>query len=82
MLSRANISKERVPGVSHGVPAARCGDFFVVLAPSWVRDWKGKARSDEELEHLPPILSSEMPAEMNMQELPARVFKVIAPALP
>jgi hypothetical protein len=56
--------------------------FFIVLSPGWARAWMGKARSDEEISHLPAIPSTQILAEMQMQELPARVFKVTAPALP
>jgi hypothetical protein len=49
--------------------------FFIVISPNWVRAWKGKARSDEDIAHLPAIPSPQMLVEMNMQELPARVFK-------
>lgn len=56
--------------------------FFIVLAPGWARAWKGKARSDEEIAHLPAIPSSQSLAEMQMQELPARVFKTSAQAAP
>ena len=48
--------------------------FFIVLSPGWARAWKGKARSDEEIEHLPAIPSLQALAEIQMQELPARVF--------
>lgn len=50
--------------------------FFIVLSPGWARVWKGKARSDEEIAHLPAIPSSRVLAEMQMQELPARVFNI------
>ncbi len=56
--------------------------FFIVLAPGWVRAWKGKARSDEEINHLPAIPSPQILAEINMQELPARIFKATAQAAP
>jgi hypothetical protein len=56
--------------------------FFIVLAPGWVRAWKGKARSDEEINYLPAIPSSQALAEMQMQELPARVFKATAQSVP
>ncbi|MFN7931037.1 MAG: hypothetical protein U0Y68_24540 [Blastocatellia bacterium] len=52
--------------------------FFVVLAPDWARAWKGKVRSDEEIGHLPAILTPQALAEINMQELPARFFKATA----
>jgi hypothetical protein len=50
--------------------------FFVVLTPGWARAWKGKARKDEEINRLPAIPSPQVLAEMQMQELPARVFNV------
>ena len=56
--------------------------FFVVLAPGWARAWKGNARSDEEIAHLPAIPSPQALVEMQMQELPARVFKAAAQSVP
>jgi hypothetical protein len=56
--------------------------FFIVLAPGWARAWKGKARSDEDIAHLPAIPSPQALAEINMQELPARVFKATTQAAP
>ncbi len=56
--------------------------FFIVFSPGWARAWKGKARSDEEINQLPAIPSSQMLTEMNMQELPARVFKATAQSAP
>lgn len=56
--------------------------FFIVLSPGWARAWKGKARSDEEIARLPAIPSPQALAEMQMQELPARVFKANAQAAP
>ena len=49
--------------------------FFVVLAPGWARAWQGKARSDAVIAHLPAIPSPQALAELNMQELPARVLR-------
>lgn len=48
--------------------------FFIVLAPTWMRAWKGKAMRDEVLETLPMIPAPHQLADLNMQELPARVF--------
>lgn len=56
--------------------------FFIVLAPGWARAWKGKACSDEEINGLPAIPSSQLIATMQMQELPARVFRASAGNLP
>ncbi|MBS1808787.1 MAG: hypothetical protein JST84_11390 [Acidobacteria bacterium] len=56
--------------------------FFIVLAPGWARAWKGKARSDEELNRLPAIPSPQALAEINMQELPARVFTATSQSVP
>jgi len=56
--------------------------FFIVLAPGWARAWKGKARSDEEIAHLPAIPPSHVLAEITMQELPARIFKTTTQAAP
>lgn len=50
--------------------------FFVVLSPDWVRVWQGKAKSDEEIAHLPAIPSPQALADMQMQELPPRVSTV------
>lgn len=56
--------------------------FFVVLSPSWARAWKGRACGDEEIARLPAIPSPQMLAEMNMQELPARLFKGTVQTVP
>lgn len=56
--------------------------FFIVLSPGWARAWKGKACSDEEIAQLPAIPAPWMLVEMNMQELPSRVFKATAQTAP
>ena len=48
--------------------------FFIVLAPTWMRAWKGKAMPDEVMDNLPIIPTQNQLADLNMQELPARVF--------
>lgn len=47
--------------------------FFIVLAPSWLRAWKGKAISDDEITKLPLIPTPDQLADLSMQALPARV---------
>ena len=49
--------------------------FFIVLAPGWLRAWKGKAMSDEEIAKVPDIPSPDGLADIGMQEMPARVFR-------
>jgi hypothetical protein len=44
--------------------------FFIVLSPGWVRAWKGKAMSDEEIAQVPAIPSPAVLAEFKMQEMP------------
>jgi hypothetical protein len=48
--------------------------FFVVVAPGWLRAWKGKAMSDEQIAALPEVPAPEALAEIGMQEMPARVL--------
>jgi hypothetical protein len=48
--------------------------FFVVLAPGWMRSWRGRAMSDEEIARVPAIPSPDSLSELKMQETPARVF--------
>ncbi|MCI0664040.1 MAG: hypothetical protein L0220_23540 [Acidobacteria bacterium] len=48
--------------------------FFVVLAPAWMRAWKGRAMSDEEIARIPAIPSPIALAELEMQEIASRVF--------
>ena len=48
--------------------------FFVVLAPGWMRAWKGQAMSDEEIAQIPAIPSPTVLADLKMGETPARVF--------
>jgi hypothetical protein len=47
--------------------------FFLVLSPEWLRIWKGKALDDEAISDLPAIPSSDMLANMLMQEMPAQI---------
>jgi hypothetical protein len=47
--------------------------FFVILSPGWVRAWKGRAMSDEEIGQIPAIPTPEVLAKLKMQEMPARV---------
>ncbi len=47
--------------------------FFVVLSPGWVRTWKGRAISDEEIGQIPAVPMPAALAELKMQEMPARV---------
>ena len=56
--------------------------FFIVLAPNWMRAWKGKAMSDEVIETLPLIPTPSQLADRNMQELPARVFNAHSQSKP
>lgn len=46
--------------------------FFVVLSPSWLRAWKGKAMGDEEMAKLTEIPSPDALADIGMHEMPAR----------
>jgi len=48
--------------------------FFVVLSPDWIRSWKGRAMSDEEMAQIPAIPSPTSLAELKMQEISPRVF--------
>src|SRR5215831_13314823 len=48
--------------------------FFVVLSPGWMRAWKGRAMSDEEIAQIPAIPSPTVLAGLKMGEAPARVF--------
>ncbi len=48
--------------------------FFVVLSPGWMRAWKGRAMSDEEIAQIPAIPSLSALAQLEMQEMPARVY--------
>lgn len=54
--------------------------FFVVLAPNWLRVWKGNAKTDEEIRRTPAIPSPQTLAEMQMQEMSAHVSTTIAPS--
>jgi len=47
--------------------------FFVVLSSGWMRAWKGRSRSDEEIARVPAIPSPAALSELEMQELPARI---------
>jgi hypothetical protein len=51
--------------------------FFVVLSPGWMRSWKGRAMSDEEIGRLPPIPTPETLNRLKMQEMPAQVVGVV-----
>ncbi|MGH9765995.1 MAG: hypothetical protein ACREAB_01065 [Blastocatellia bacterium] len=48
--------------------------FFIVLSPDWMRAWKGRAMSDEEMAQIPAIPSPTALAELKMQEMPSHVF--------
>ncbi|HZF38908.1 MAG TPA: hypothetical protein VE715_08795 [Blastocatellia bacterium] len=48
--------------------------FFVVLSPDWIRSWKGRAMSDEEIARIPAIPSPTDLAELKMREMPSRAF--------
>lgn len=48
--------------------------FFIVLSPDWMRAWKGRAMSDEEIARIPAIPSPTVLDDLKMQETPARVF--------
>jgi hypothetical protein len=48
--------------------------FFIVLSPGWMRSWKGRAMSDEEVSQIPVIPSSSVLNELKMQEGPSRIF--------
>jgi len=48
--------------------------FFVVLSPGWMRAWKGRAMSDEEIARIPAIPSPTVLADLKMGETSARVF--------
>src|SRR6266545_1535688 len=48
--------------------------FFIVLSPGWMRAWKGRAMSDEEIAQIPAIPSLSALAQLEMQEMPARVY--------
>jgi hypothetical protein len=50
--------------------------FFVVLSHDWMRSWKGRAMSNEEMAQIPDIPSPTELAELKMQEAPSRVFGV------
>lgn len=43
--------------------------FFVVLTPTWVRGWKGKALSDEAIGTLPRVPAPELLANLEMREV-------------
>lgn len=43
--------------------------FFVVIAPRWLRVWKGKALPDAEIESVPPIPSPFALAGFGLEEL-------------
>jgi hypothetical protein len=45
---------------------------FVVVAPSWLRVWQGKALSDEMMERLPEIPAQRELAEMGLDEKTVR----------
>lgn len=47
--------------------------FFIVLAPTWMRAWKGKAMSDEVIDKLPMIPTPSQLADRNLRELPANL---------
>lgn len=51
--------------------------FFVVIAPGWMRIWKGEALQDEVMARLPVIPSPEVLAEFKFQEVPGRVFSQV-----
>jgi hypothetical protein len=48
--------------------------FFVVLAPGWMRAWKGQAMSDEEMARIPAIPSQAALADLKLREMPPRIF--------
>jgi hypothetical protein len=48
--------------------------FFIVLAPEWLRSWKGKAIEDDVINRLPAIPKPDQLAALMMQEMPSRVF--------
>ena len=48
--------------------------FFIVLAPEWLRSWKGKAIEDDVISRLPAIPKPDQLAALMMQEMPSRVF--------
>lgn len=56
--------------------------FFIVIGPTWMRMWKGKAMPDEVMEKLPVIPTSDQLADLNLQELPARLFTTHSPVNP
>lgn len=48
--------------------------FFVVVAPGWLRAWKGKPLSDEQIAKLAEIPSPELLADLGLNEMPQRAL--------
>jgi hypothetical protein len=48
--------------------------FFVVVSPGWLRTWKGRPLSDEQIAKVAEVPSPEMLADLGLNEMPQRAL--------
>jgi hypothetical protein len=73
---RVNDRQCAIWAIPLGAQRHYASTFFVVLSPGWMRSWKGKAMSDEEMARIPAIPSPTAIAELELREMPSRIFSV------
>lgn len=76
IYTRVNDRQCAIWAIPLGPQRHYASTFFVILSPDWMRSWKGRAMSDEEMEQIPAVPSPTTLAELRMQEMPSRVFGV------
>jgi hypothetical protein len=76
LYTRVNNQRCAIWAIPLGSQRHYASTFFIVLSPDWMRSWKGRAMSYEEMAQIPAIPSPEVLAEIKMQEIPSRVSGV------
>ncbi len=76
IYTRVNNEQCAVWAIPFGPQRHYAFTFFVILSPDWMRAWRGRAMSDEEIAQIPSIPSLTVLDEFKMQEMPSTVFRV------
>jgi hypothetical protein len=76
IYTRVNNRQCAIWAIPLGAQRHYAFSFFIVLSPDWMRLWKGKAMSDEDMARIPAIPSPTTLAGFKLREMPSRGFSV------
>lgn len=72
LYTRVNDQQCAIWAFPQGPQRHYASSFFIVLSPSWIRIWKGRAMRDDEIMRVPAIPSPIMLDEFGMVESPSQ----------